>query len=121
MCRLCLGIANPVLESDTEIPVDLMNQLNQIKPLIQEEKLEKRFYQYVIMTFENLELKSGIQLKFFLEVYGWIPRDLEYLELLSRYETYLLQISEGLPSGLNDKDVMNKLALDSYLIEDGIF
>lgn len=121
MCRLCLGIANPVLESNTEIPVDLISQLNQIKTQIQEEKLEKRFFQYVIMTFENLELKSGIQLKFFLEVYAWIPRDLEYLELLSRYETYLIQVSEGLPSGLNDKDVMNKLELDSYLIEDGIF
>lgn len=121
MCRLCLGIANPALESSGKIPADLMNQLNQIKPLIRDEKLEEKFYRCVLKTYENLELKSDTQVKFFLEVYSWIPGDLEYLELLAGYETYLRQVSEGLPSDLNDKDVMKKLDLDGYLIEDGIF
>lgn len=119
MCRLCLGILNPNI--DLKKSSKLLTQLVQMKEKAFNEKFEKRFFVYVLRMFERLELKNEIQLEIFLKIYMWIPKELKYLKILSRYEVYLKQISEGMPTNLNDKEVMAKLDLDKYLIEDGIF
>lgn len=71
---------------------------------------------YVILFFEECRLQKDTQIEMFLHIYQWIPRELKYLQTLSRYELYLKETGESKNTHLNDPEIIQKLHLKPVVV-----